>query len=136
MGDSIQADAESIRSSALWHFHDFNTELGTASLLQLTEAVYRQASFLDQRVEPLASARIDVRLSDLETTLAAPGSDEGMVSPSANFIFHHGHCGSTLLSRALAATDRVLPLREPLTLRRLASNSNPEGLLQLAVAAH
>jgi len=135
VADSNQADADSIRSSALWHFHDFDADEGTASLLQLTEAAYRQASFLDQRVEPQASARRNISMSDLENALAAPGGHEGMM-PAANFIFHHGHCGSTLLSRALAAPERVLPLREPLTLRRLAADSNPEGLLRLTLAAH
>ena len=42
-------------------------------------------------------------------------------TPDPRFIFHIGHCGSTLLSRALDASLRTLPLREPLTLRRLAA---------------
>jgi hypothetical protein len=60
----------------------------------------------------------------------------------AHFIFHIGHCGSTLLSRALAATSRILPIREPLTLRQLAADfpeaENPmwSSKLQYALAAH
>ena len=36
------------------------------------------------------------------------------------FIFHIGHCGSTLLSRALALSSAILPLREPLPLLTLS----------------
>ena len=36
-----------------------------------------------------------------------------------SFIFHTGHCGSTLLAKALEVTDDVLVCREPLALRQL-----------------
>ncbi|HKX56835.1 MAG TPA: hypothetical protein VJN01_12050, partial [Xanthomonadales bacterium] len=53
-----------------------------------------------------------------------------------------GHCGSTLLSRALAATKTVLPVREPLTLRQLSKLQGElpadewMHYLHLALAAH
>lgn len=77
----------------------------------VTEADYRAASFLDQR---LLTDRIGREwmawdaLPDLGPAAAAP-----------YFIFHIGHVGSTLMSRLLADTD-VLPLREPMLLRSLA----------------
>jgi hypothetical protein len=40
----------------------------------------------------------------------------------ASFIFHVGHCGSTLLSRLLAFADHTQSLREPLPLRTLAQD--------------
>ena len=77
----------------------------------VTEADYRAASFLDQR---LLTDRIGREwmawdaLPDLGPAAAAP-----------HFIFHIGHVGSTLVSRLLADTG-VLPLREPMLLRTLA----------------
>lgn len=132
MSAPAQPDAQAIRCDAQWHFHDLDPEQRTANLLQLSEADYRQLSFLDQRAEPFASAHAEVSLQDLEQALTEAES----ASASAHFIFHHGHCGSTLLSRALAATNKVLPIREPLTLRRLAGPVGPSNLLKLAVKAH
>lgn len=78
----------------------------------LTAADYQGASFLDQR---LLTDRIGREwmawdaLPDLGPTATAP-----------HFIFHIGHVGSTLVSRLLAETGDVLPLREPMLLRTLA----------------
>lgn len=78
----------------------------------LSEADYRAASFLDQR---LLTDRIGREwlawdaLPDLGPAAAAP-----------HFIFHIGHVGSTLVSRLLADIDDILPLREPMLLRTLA----------------
>ncbi|HMB61153.1 MAG TPA: hypothetical protein VKN35_14670, partial [Xanthomonadales bacterium] len=98
MSAPTQPDAQAIRCDAQWHLHDLDPEQRTAKLLQLSEADYRQLSFLDQRAEPFASARAELSLQDLEQALAEAES----ASATAHFIFHHGHCGSTLLSRALA----------------------------------
>ena len=47
------------------------------------------------------------------------------------WIFHIGHCGSTLLSRLLPAIAPLLPVREPAVLRTLAesrrASGNPRG---------
>lgn len=130
-------DPAAIAGSPRWHFFDFDAADETATLLELTEPHYRQASFLDQRVAADAVARADGTLADLAAALAgtpsAPAATRG-----PRFIFHIGHCGSTLLSRALDASLATLPLREPLTLRRLATLDADErkSLLDLALRAH
>ena len=116
-------------SAPAWHLYDFNHALQQATLLQLGESDYRAASFLDQRVEALAKQRRELPLHDLQDAL-------GVEARPARCIFHLGHCGSTLLSRALAASPNVLPLREPLTLRRLAAEPAARHLLPLVLSAH
>lgn len=83
-------------------------------LLQFDEQTLREASFLDQRVvgqQPRGSWQ------ELETVLAAIDTH---APDDANYIFHLGHVGSTLISRLLGAVDGVLALREPQILRSLA----------------
>lgn len=83
--------------------------------LDLNAATYRAASFLDDRIltPSTRGGWIPIaRLVDasLQVAQAAP----------VHFIFHTGHVGSTLVSRLLDETGRVLSLREPLPLRTLA----------------
>jgi hypothetical protein len=113
----MRPDPSGIQDSALWHFHDYQRENRQLTLLQLDESLYRSASFLDQRIEPAAE---EIAHLDFESLDACFPSDLP-ARQSTMFIFHIGHCGSTLLSRALAASSAVLPVREPLTLRRLAA---------------
>jgi hypothetical protein len=80
-------------------------------LVLLDEAAYRNASFLDQRALAHNPPGQWFSLDDIwrsVNTNAAP-----------HFIFHIGHCGSTLISRLL---DEVggFGLREPLPLRSMA----------------
>lgn len=78
----------------------------------VTEADYRGASFLDQR---LLTERIG---REWKAWDALPGLGPDAARP--DYIFHIGHVGSTLVSRLLAETGDVLPLREPMLLRTLA----------------
>jgi hypothetical protein len=148
----VRPDRQALQSSALWHLHDFDASRGTARLLQLEEADYFAESFLDQRVEPLAVAECEIPLVELQAALLQnesrhpgpdPGSTESMsprnedrTGPVHGYIFHLGHCGSTLLSRALSASPNLLPVREPLTLRRLAAEPGSIHLLPVTLAAH
>lgn len=116
-------------STPAWHLYDFDEQQQQAILLELGESDYRAASFLDQRVEALAKQRQELPLAELQNTL-------GVAARPVRCIFHLGHCGSTLLSRALAANPNVLPLREPLTLRRLAAEPAARHLLPLVLSAH
>lgn len=112
-------------SAALYPFA-LDPARGALMFVAMDGAAYRAASFLDLRLGlrgdwvPIARAeqamrgRRDVR--------------------KLHFIFHAGHVGSTLLSRLLDATGRVLPLREPMPLRVLADDFSParmELLLRL-----
>ncbi len=114
----MRPEVDVVQSSALWHFHDYDLEDNSFTLLKIDESLYRSASFLDQRVEPGSPAKLRYDLEQLESLFP----DHGMTQQQSMFIFHIGHCGSTLLSRALASSPEVLPVREPLTLRHLASN--------------
>ena len=94
---------------------------GARMLLALvSESVYRDTGFLDQRLN------LDGKLQALWVPLERILADQRSIAPSpptpARFIFHVGHCGSTLLSRLLAENSGLLPLREPLSLRSLAES--------------
>lgn len=81
-------------------------------LLELTEADYRAASFLDQRAMTPDRKRHWAGWAELEAATPARAD--------AAFIFHIGHVGSTLLARLLGEARDVLAIREPLLLRTLA----------------
>jgi len=97
-------------------------------VIELAEAAYRSASFLDDRI--LGPATRGAWLTfDGVLDAARRAAD---LRP-LHFIFHTGHVGSTLVSRLLDETGAVLSLREPLPLRTLADASDviqqPESLL-------
>jgi len=81
--------------------------------LRLDAAQRREAAFLDDRALP---ANADGAWVPLDAVLAR---DVAAV-PSADAIFHIGHCGSTLLSRLLDSWPQLQGVREPLPLRTLA----------------
>lgn len=96
-------------ASLLPHMADLANDRILVALL--TEADYRAASFLDQR---LLTDRIG-----REWTAWDALPDLG-AAPAPHFIFHIGHVGSTLASRLIAEASGTLPLREPMLLRTLA----------------
>ncbi len=101
---------------------------GAALLVQLDEAAYRAASFLDDRILTPGLKGGWVSLPRLLDAAGAIANTKPL-----HFIFHTGHVGSTLLSRLLDESDCVLSLREPLPLRALADARDvrdlPESLL-------
>jgi hypothetical protein len=94
----------------------FLLDLPTDTLLLVAtdEAALRAASFLDQRSLAPGAERRQVPWRAAEEALG-PGSRR-----DADYIFHIGHVGSTLLSRLLGELPSVLALREPLLLRAFA----------------
>ena len=84
--------------------------------IAMDEAAYRTASFLDDRILGPATRGAWFSLSRVLEASQFPRSPRPL-----RFIFHTGHVGSTLLSRLLDATGKVLPVREPLPLRTLAT---------------
>lgn len=78
--------------------------------LRMTEADYRAASFLDQR---MLGPNAEFRQSEWPAMPADARRD-------ADYIFHIGNVGSTLISRLLGELPTVLALREPLLLRTAA----------------
>ncbi len=89
--------------------------------IHFSRDLYRQSSFLDDRILTPQTKGSWVRFDEVNAALAG-------VEPARplHFIFHAGHVGSTLLSRLIEDAGGVLALREPLTLRTLA---DAEGAL-------
>lgn len=104
--------------------YPFKLDLTRDRVLQIDmdEAAFRTASFLDDRIlAPAAKGG----WTSLSTML-----ESGVVQATGlpiHFIFHTGHVGSTLLSRLLDEIGGVLPLREPLPLRTLADAQDALG---------
>jgi hypothetical protein len=97
-------------------------------VIELVEATYRVASFLDDRI--LGPA---IRGGWLPLDRVLDAARLAADLRPLHFIFHTGHVGSTLVSRLLDETGAVLSLREPLPLRTLAEAydvlERPESLL-------
>lgn len=90
--------------------------------IPLTREQYRAASFLDDRVLAPGVAGQWISRALVEAALA-----KGIERRPLHFLFHIGHCGSTLLSRLLDDTERVLGLREPLPLRDVAERFDAQA---------
>ena len=92
-------------------------DLARARVLQIEmdEAAFRAASFLDERMlTPATKGGWGSLAAVMDAAQAQPGMNP------LQFIFHTGHVGSTLVSRLLDEVPGVLALREPLPLRTLA----------------
>jgi hypothetical protein len=95
-----------------WLPFEWDTASDRLTWLALSETEYRAASFLDQRMLSPASR---VRQSSWPMMPAGARRD-------ADYIFHIGNVGSTLISRLLGELDTVFALREPLLLRSFAES--------------
>lgn len=84
-------------------------------LVNLTVEECKKASFLDQRCLTPSTKGLWVPWSAVADAILPEGS-------TPNYIFHVGHCGSTLLSRLLDCAAGTICLREPLPLRTLAQD--------------
>ena len=111
-----------VGSAALFPFAPTPTADGLRFIV-LSEADYRHASFLDQRLVGPAS-----RCGDIPWEWLARWGDE--LPLGCDFVFHVSHCGSTLLSRLLGEVPKVLALREP-SLLRAAAHAPPDARLAL-----
>lgn len=85
------------------------------TFIRLGEAEYERASFLDARILTPRSLHRTVSRQEVEAAIAASELTE-----TANYIFHIGHVGSTLLARLLGAHPQIFALREPAILRTFA----------------
>ncbi len=92
----------------------------TVRLIRLTAADYRVASFLDARILQRSPPQAECPV----TTLAAAAA---RLAPNAQFIFHIGHVGSTLLSRLAGEHPKLFSLREPTLLREAAQAGGDAG---------
>jgi hypothetical protein len=99
---------------------------GNMRLVRLDEDGYRVASFLDQRLLPSSPDQV---LCPTSTVAQAATTLE----PGANYLFHVGHVGSTLLSRLIGEAGPFFSVREPSMLRAAATDpARAFGTLDLA----
>ncbi len=105
---------ENLGSDHCVYAHQLNLLNDTVLLVQLTEAELNEHSFLDERI-----FRPDMKFEWVpwDQFEAETASLPGEPPP---YIFHIGHCGSTLVSRLVAAATGASALREPLPLRTFA----------------
>ncbi|MGH8371785.1 MAG: hypothetical protein ACRETO_03535 [Gammaproteobacteria bacterium] len=83
-------------------------------VVHVNQGTYRQAAFLDERMFTQDTQGAWFALDSLlQITSALPAR-------TAHYIFHIGHCGSTLLSRLLGELPGCFALREPLGFLALA----------------
>src|SRR5690348_16742013 len=90
---------------------------------RLRPSDYRSLSFLDQRLQSVDPQLLTLPIETVIQACQPLLADNWRLG----FIFHIGHCGSTLLSRVLGEHPTVLALREPLVLKTLAEQQRQLG---------
>lgn len=111
---------EEISGSPLWHLFDYDLTNQTIALMRIEERIYRETSFLDQRIGSYNCPMVLYEMRHMAQMFPGLGQSRGPLG----FIFHIGHCGSTLLSRALSTSEAILPFREPMSLRTLSADQH------------
>lgn len=97
-----------------WLPFEFDPETARLRWLRLTEADYREASFLDFR---MVQPESELRETGWPQVPAEARRD-------ASYIFHIGNVGSTLISRLLDELPEVFAVREPQLLRTLGPHAD------------
>ena len=122
--DRPSADVQKamLDSPALF-LRDVDPVRGRAIFTPMNEASYRASPFLDNRIVRAAERDLVADLDDL-IELAAAGQTE---PPLIHYLFHMGHCGSTLISRILGERPCYLSLREPPLLMGLSRSLRALG---------
>jgi hypothetical protein len=111
-----------IAATPRWLPYMLEPETDRVTLLRFEEDDYRKASFLDQRIIQPGMEFAQAGWSDLQEAMSSDARRD------AQFIFHIGNVGSTLISRLLGELDEVFALREPLLLRIFADVLDPAAL--------
>lgn len=115
-----------------WSLHLFDTQSDAVLLLRRSEDEYRAAAFLGTHPAAACAPQQAVAWSELATAVPSGARQD------AQYIFHIGHVGSTLVSRLLGEIEGVFALREPLPLRsfaeRLAGWTDAEARLDTLTA--
>ena len=94
--------------------HQLDLLSDSVLLVRLSEADLRDHSFLDKRILRQGMDYKWLGWGEFETAADA------LPKKVPAYIFHVGHCGSTLLSRLISAATGTQALREPLPMRTLA----------------
>lgn len=126
MNSAASLSAGTLAATPLWFPHLLDPVTDRVLLVEKTEAEYRDSAFLDERSLKQGRPRHGVEWWHLG------GAFPPAARRDAQYIFHIGHVGSTLVSRLLGELPQVLSLREPLILRtfaeRLGERGRPEAL--------
>lgn len=109
---------DALFESPVWFPREVSFTHDRVLFASMTEAAYRDTAFLGGLADA-GNRNIGLRLSQLVERYRRL-----QPSPRAlHYIFHVGHCGSTLLSRMLGSLRGVLSLREPPPLFALAQRA-------------
>lgn len=95
---------------------DIDLQSGTVTLVQMTAEEVAGASFLDARAIKDGAVEYVVPLQ----AVLDLGPRLFQNRKTVDYIFHVGHCGSTLVSRSMHEMPGVFSMREPVVLNRLA----------------
>ncbi len=108
-------DLSELGGSAALYPQKLGPQLERALVVRMSEADYRAASFLDERMFTRQMEGAWVPVSAMEARLGE------IEAKPLHFIFHIGHVGSTLLSRLLDDLGDVLSTRCGLFCRTFAA---------------
>lgn len=120
LSDPARALAEALAASPELFPFALDLRGDVVTLLKLSRADYQELSFLDQRIAGPSRPARALPFAELVQAVESAGLAE-----RCHYVFHLGHCGSTLLSRLLGRHPVMLSLREPDILRTLALTRNP-----------
>jgi hypothetical protein len=109
MKEPLRAKLRAIAHSPELFLRDLAPLEDSAVLSPMSEASYRASSFLDNRLVRAGDRDFGMPIPVLGRLLDAQGARPRPV----HWLFHVGHCGSTLVSRLLGELDGPFVLREP-----------------------
>jgi hypothetical protein len=110
-------------TSPAMFLRDLDPLRGIATFTPMSEESYRNSAFLDNRIQRAGERDIAIDLDDLLDLVQARPHRRRPI----HYVFHIGHCGSTLLSRILGDRDCFLALREPPLLMGLSRSMRALG---------
>jgi len=123
MSEETRSRLQTIANSPELFLRDIDPVRDIAVLSPMSEATYRASSFLDSRIERDGERDLGMPLATLERLVEAQRPPRRTL----HWLFHFGHCGSTLLSRLLGEVDGLLALREPAVVMGLARSLRQLG---------
>lgn len=106
---ALQQWLRALAASPALFLRELDLARDRAVLVPMDEAGYRASTFLDSRLQRASGADVGTGIGALAHGVAAT-----MPAPAPlHFLFHIGHCGSSLLSRLLGELPGLFSLREP-----------------------
>lgn len=115
--NNLAALLSHLASSPRFYLHRINRLAERAYVVEVDREFFQRANFLDERA---LSQEVKGRWVPLEALRRSVFMEHPLPLGVCHFIFHVGHCGSTLISRLLELLPTVLAFREPLPVRGLA----------------